>query len=292
MTLRTIGPNLTLSYSMKANFVNVLCSKILYISSIVIVTGLGKMYIIEPKSKMMKYSMSLLKLCIGKTLGAANLLTFQNQHDKEFFRSRNYISKRTQTFVMNGSGVNTAYYKAKPITNYNTVLLIGRLIEAKGIREFCRAVAEIDQDNWRYQIVGWKETGSDAISPQEINHLSDGKVQYLGSSKDVRKLIYDSTFVILPAYREGLARSLLEGMACGRPILMANAPGMSDLHDDKHSLLFLSQNHKSIKSTLIAIKKLSRSKIDLMGKYARKAVVEKYDAQAVAKTFVAEMERY
>lgn len=290
IALRRIRPNVTLSYSFKANFVNVLCSKILFINSAAIVTGLGKVYILEPENTLFKVPLYLLRLLLGRTLGAANLLVFQNPHDESYFLYKNYTNDRNQTFLMNGSGIDTSYYQLRPIKNYKTVLLIARLIEAKGIREFCLAVAELGPlVDWRYQVVGWEETGSDAISPLEINNLSNGKVEYLGSTRDVRSYIYEATFIILPAYREGLARSLLEAMACGRPILMSNAPGMVELHDAKYSFLFCPKNYWSICDTLVSLRKLSEREIDLMGKYARNAVIKKYDARSVAQAFVTEI---
>lgn len=289
--LLAVQPDYVISYSMKANVVSVLSSRILGILNVSMVTGLGKLYILEPKEWYYKPGLKLLRTIIGKVLGKSDLLIFQNGEDKTFFQNQRYLSKDANSFVLHGSGVNTVYFSAEPIKNYKTVLLIGRLIDAKGIREFCRAIANIDKEDWNYQILGWEEQGSDAITPEEVDHLSLGKVEYLGSALDVRSYIYSSTFIILPAYREGLARSLLEAMACGRPILMSDAPGMRDLFNANYSLLFESRSDVAIQNVLLDIRNLSENKIDRMGECAREAVMGKYDSTTVALSFLSELEK-
>lgn len=289
--VKLLRPDYTISYSMKANLVGVLSSKLLGVKNIAMITGLGKLYVLKPKNWPQKVTSKLLLGILGKLLGRSNLLIFQNEEDQLFFQDQRYLSKDSKSFVLNGSGVNTEYFSMQPINNYKTVLLIGRLIQAKGIREFCRAVGNIDKEDWNYQILGWTEQGSDAISPEEVGYLSSGKVEYLGSAIDVRSYIYSSTFIILPAYREGLARSLLEAMACGRPILMSDAPGMRDLFDANYSLLFEPRNEVAIQDVLLEIRKLSENKVDRMGECAREAVMGKYDSATVALSFVSELEK-
>lgn len=78
---------------------------------------------------------------------------------------------------------------------------------------------------WRFLLVGPKDDGLDAISSTELDQWVDGGLEYLGSSSDVRVEIAQSSVYVLPSYREGTPRSVLEAMSMGRAVITSNAPG-------------------------------------------------------------------
>ena len=287
-----IQPDFFISYSMKPNFVGSLVCKLFNKRNISLITGLGKLYIGKPPQSFLRRKIhSIMQGVVGASIGLSNLIVFQNEADIDFFTKRGWIKSSSKSYLMPGSGVDTHRFFFREITEFHRVLLIGRLIEAKGIREFCRAVALFDNAKFQFQILGWEEYGNDAIHPDEIAQLSNGKVSYLGSAEDVVPLIHQSTFLILPAYREGLARSLLEGMACGRPILMSDAPGLSDLHDSKYSIKFEPKNVNDLLRALNEMNELSQPTVTRMGRAAANSIVGKYDQHSVAVGFVDQMER-
>ncbi len=134
-----------------------------------------------------------------------------------------------------GSGVDLARYKPAPLPGTAagpTFLLIGRLISEKGVREFVEA-ARLMKAQWpeaRFQLLGDLTSGPRAIGRDEVEGwIAKDGIEYLGSAPDVRPFIAQADCVVLPSYREGLPRSLLEGAAMARPLVATDAPGCRNL---------------------------------------------------------------
>jgi glycosyltransferase involved in cell wall biosynthesis len=166
-------------------------------------------------------------------LSRTKVVFFQNSDDAVLFHKLGLLGTQNKVCVVNGSGVDIHQYAFSPIPlgrtgPATTFLLIARLLGDKGVREYIEAARRIKAHcpETVFRLVGWIDENPDAIREQELNDwVSEGVVEYLGRLSDVRPAIADCTVYVLPSYREGTPRTVLEAMAMGRPIITTDAPG-------------------------------------------------------------------
>ena len=107
-------------------------------------------------------------------------------------------------------------------------LLIARLLGDKGVREYAQAARRIRElhPSVRCLLVGWIDTNPDAIAQHELDAwVAEGTLEFLGRLADVRPAIAACSVYVLPSYREGTPRTVLEAMAMGRAVITTDAPG-------------------------------------------------------------------
>jgi glycosyltransferase involved in cell wall biosynthesis len=195
--------------------------------------------------------------------------------------------------VVNGSGVDLDKFvfisplKVKPV-----FLLIARLIGDKGIREFVQAAQLIQRSypDCRFLLVGGLDSNPDAISQIELDDwIHNGMVEYLGRLDDVRPAIARASVYVLPSYREGTPRSVLEAMAMGRAIITTDAPGCRETVIDGENGFLVPV--KSVDALVDAMTRFIEDP-DLavrMGKRSREIAEEKYDVHKVNAVMLKEM---
>lgn len=223
-----VKPNLIFHFTIKPNIYGSIASGIFKIPSVAVVTGLGYAFIND--NIISRFARILYK--IG--LSFSNEVWFLNSDDKDFFVTSGIIAWR-RAFILPGEGIDTDFYAySKPNQKSTfTFLFIGRLLVDKGIREYVCAARMMykKQPNCKFLIVG----DCDAKNPTVIKKseldewMSDGYIEYLGTTTDVRKFIANADCVVLPSYREGLPRVLLEAASIGRAIIATDAPGCKDV---------------------------------------------------------------
>lgn len=165
-------------------------------------------------------------------------IIFQNGDDYQTLLKRSIITAKNKAFVVNGSGVDLDHYSySKPDLRQISFLMISRLINAKGIREYYESahLLKAKFPDIVFRLIGPYEENIDAID-QELYHKiqSDGTIEYLGLVNDVRAYIMQSSVVVLPSYYgEGVPRCLLEAMAMGRTLITCNSVGCREtIHPD------------------------------------------------------------
>jgi glycosyltransferase involved in cell wall biosynthesis len=112
--------------------------------------------------------------------------------------------------------------------------MISRLLGDKGLREYGEAARRLKarHPEARFALVGYFDNSPDAISREELAAIEAGGVEYLGRMEDVRGAIAECNVYVLPSYREGTPRSVLEAMAMGRAIVTTDAPGCRQTVDE------------------------------------------------------------
>ncbi len=169
-------------------------------------------------------------------LSRATNVIFQNPDDLSTFQSLGLLPSHATTSVVNGSGVDLARFSPQPLPQGPLVfLMIARLLGDKGVREYVNAARLIAQEHSgvRFMLVGPRDPGPDAIPAAELAQwVSEGIVEYFGEQRDVRPFLAACSVYVLPSYREGTPRSVLEAMATGRPVITTDAPGCRQTVED------------------------------------------------------------
>lgn len=153
---------------------------------------------------------------------------FQNPDDREEFLGRGLLALDAPVTLINGSGVDLDWYAPQPLPQEPRFLLIARLLADKGIREYV-AAARILKERYpqaQFRIAGNTDANPLSISAAELKAWqAEGVIEYLGTLDDVRPAVADTQVYVLPSYREGTPRTVLEAMAMGRSIITTDAPG-------------------------------------------------------------------
>lgn len=161
-------------------------------------------------------------------LARTKAVFFQNPDDLADFKKGNLLKKGARTVLINGSGVDLHHYPLSPLPNAPVFLLMARLIGDKGIREYREAARRVraKYPEARFLLAGGFDENPAAISKEEIRRWQEeGDIEYLGRLEDVRLAIAQSRIYVLPSYREGTPRTVLEAMSMGRPVITTDAPG-------------------------------------------------------------------
>jgi glycosyltransferase involved in cell wall biosynthesis len=191
-------------------------------------SGLGYNFVSGNTSLTSKITRILLRFSLKNRQGLS--VIFQNKDDVQTLLDSKIISAKHQTAVVNGSGVDLSHYTpTEPDINNISFIMVSRLINAKGIREYFEAaqIVFLKHPHVTFKLIGAYDDNVDAIHPDlfsEIKHRS--VIDYLGAVDDVRPYISGSSVVVLPSYyREGIPRCLLEAMAMRRPIITCDSVG-------------------------------------------------------------------
>ena len=227
---RAVRPDLVLTYTIKPNIWGAFAAKRAGVRSVSLVTGLGFAFsTVTPKSGIKQRAIGYVARRLYRLAARFNhKVIFQNPDDRLDFIACGCLHDTSKAALVNGSGVNMEHYARTRPVHSPIFLMISRLLVSKGVREYIEA-ARIVRSRFpeaRCLLVGPHDGGPDAIQPEEVEKWQyEGSVEYLGPAVDVRPLIAQAAVYVLPSYREGTPRSVLEAMAMGRAIVTTDAPG-------------------------------------------------------------------
>ena len=199
------------------------------------ITGLGSMFVGENTSINNKFILSIL---IRITLFLNDKVFFQNKDDFELASGIVSWAKRNlKCSVIPGSGVNCDRFSRQPLPECKDLrfLMVARLIRHKGVIEFLEAATLVKRKfpNVQFELVGGLDDNISALTFEELEQYQiQGIVSFRGPVDDVRPFLAKCNVFVLPSYREGTARSILEAMATGRPIIATDVPGCRNLVKD------------------------------------------------------------
>jgi glycosyltransferase involved in cell wall biosynthesis len=222
--------DLVLSYTPKGNLYAALAALALGIQFIPNVSGLGRAFI--RRSPVTWAAMVLYRL----TFGRARRVFFQNLDDLALFVRCRFVPLE-KAERLPGSGVDLKRFASTPVQcgrppNAPVFLLIARMLWDKGVGEFVDAarILKAEYPHASFRLLGDAGAQNPAAIPKAKleTWFQAGVVSYLGATDDVRPHIADSDCVVLPSYREGVPRVLLEAAAMGRPVITTDAPGCRD----------------------------------------------------------------
>ena len=213
-------------------------------------------------------------------------IIFQNRDDMALFEKLKITSKRSDTYFIPGSGVNLdKFSKINNKTKINKIrfLYLGRLLIDKGIREIIQATELLKPKYGRifeFIIGGTRDPENPMnISDYDFERLKNA-CNYIGFIDNPVSIILESDVVVLPSYREGLSKFLLEGMAAGKPLLASNVPGCADLVKNGYNgYTFMPKDYSSLKNKLEYIL-LNQNEISNLGENSR-LLAEQYSTTRI-----------
>jgi glycosyltransferase involved in cell wall biosynthesis len=169
-------------------------------------------------------------------LGHRNLkVVFQNSADRGGLANLAHLPD-SKVEMIRGSGVDLALYRSTPLPpGVPVVLLAARLVSDKGVHEFVRAARELKQQGVlaRFCLVGAVDPASPTslVDAELAQWVAEGVIESWGYRTDMAMVLSAAHLVVLPSYREGLPKVLLEAAACGRAVVTTDVPGCRDAID-------------------------------------------------------------
>lgn len=253
-----------------------------------LVTGLGYAFTDYRRGFLKLIVMLLYRLALAR----AHKVFFQNEDDERLFREIRLLPHSVPSVVVNGSGVDIRHFSPAPLPAEVTFLLVARLLGDKGTREYAAAAKRIKALNpsVKFRLVGWIDTNPDAIPRSELDGwIAEGTLEFLGKLDDVRPAIAASTVYVLPSYREGTPRTVLEAMAMGRPIITTDAPGCREtVADGENGFLVPVKSVDALADAMLEFIK-DPALAARMGRRSRQIAEEKYDVDKVNAVMLREM---
>lgn len=297
--IRQIQPDVVLSYTIKPVIYGTLAAWLAKVPKrFTLITGLGYAFQNVESGKCSLFQKMVYGL-YGYALKHADKVFFQNPDDLKLFQDMHLLETSKPTVVVNGSGVNVQNFDVMPLPLNDqgivkaSFLLIARLLGDKGVREYAEAacIIKAKYPETEFHLVGWIDDNPSAISQAELDTwVSEKTVNYWGKLNDVRPAIAASSVYVLPSYREGTPRTVLEAMAMGRAVITTDAPGCRETVSN------------GVNGYLVGVKSVDDlvqnmqyfiedpKLITYMGQRSREIALNKYDVHQVNKHMMIEME--
>ena len=222
--MREEKPDIVFNFTIKMNIYAGLCSKINSVPFVNNISGLGTVFIHD------SLFYKIIQRLYSFSNKSAKCVFFQNQDDRKLFHSKAGFQGK-KTVVLPGSGVDLAYFQRSPLPKASefTFLMVSRLIADKGVREFVGAAKRVKSKypHTRFILLGPSGVSNkSAILQDELLHWQgEGVVEFPGGTDDVRPWIRLCNILVLPSYREGMPKTVLEAAAMGRPAIVTDVPG-------------------------------------------------------------------
>ncbi len=282
---KTEKPDVALCFTIKSNIYSSLASKFTSVPVVCNVSGLGTAFLI--KGLVGKLAIALYRL----SFRFSKVIFFQNIEDQELFVSAVKVDAE-KLHLVPGSGINLEEFVPSLATKREEVkfLMIARIIVEKGIREYAQAAAKFKGvKNVSFTLVGkYDEEHARSISRSEWTEWKSSEIlNILAHSDNIKELISSHDVVVLPSYREGTPRTLLEGAALGRPIITTDAPGCKEVVKEGYNgFLCRVQDAKNLYEKMRLILSLSHEERQELGKNSRILVEEKFSEKVVIDAYV------
>ncbi|MFL2105215.1 glycosyltransferase family 4 protein [Desemzia sp. FAM 23991] len=284
-TMKTIKPDVVLTYTIKPNIYGGLAAEILNIPYIANITGLGTA--VEIDGFMQKISIMLYKLAFKKV----NKVFFQNTENMQFFINNEIALEKHK--LLPGSGVNLEQFSVLDYPENETIefVFISRIMKEKGIEQYIDAAKYIRKKYpfTRFHICGFcEENYEKTLKDLEEQHI----LKYHGMLRDVKKILRKIHCTVHPTYYpEGISNVLLESSACGRPLITTNRSGCREVVDEGiNGFLVEQKNSLDLIDKMETFIKLEHKEKRRMGLASRKKVENEFDRTIVVEAYIKEIE--
>jgi len=281
-TYKQVRPDVVLHYTIKPNIYGAVAAHWAGIPAINNVSGLGTVFI--TRDYISAIALRLYKFAFRYPAK----VFFQNQDDRRLFL-RNNLVRAGITEVLPGSGINLqafvpaeAYKRHEPFT----FLMVARVLFDKGVAEFVQA-SKLVQEQFpgvKCQLLGQVDEHSrSGVKRRQLEEwLATGVFEYLGTTDDVAAVVRTADCVVLPSYREGTPRTLLEAAAMAKPLIATNVPGCREVvQQGINGYLCRVRSAEDLAAKMLQMLQRSNEELERMGQASRKLAVTRFDDRIV-----------
>lgn len=249
------------------------------------VTGLGHVFISNSlKARLLRPF--VIKLLKASLRGENGRLIVQNPDDRRLFLDRRMVDK-SRLWLIEGSGVNTQRFQPvpRPLRGRVKVLLAARLLWEKGIAEYVDAarILQNRKDDVEFLLAGDLDPGNpSSVSERQIRRWQeDGLLTILGHVDDMPSLLSEVDLAVLPSYREGVPRGLIEAAAAGLPIVTTDVSGCREIVEHEVNGLLVPPRDASELAKAIEALLDDPKRRKAFGEAGREKVLREFDERIV-----------
>lgn len=284
-------PDAVLSYTIKNNIFGARAAKSANVPFVPNVTGLGTAFL---SGKLLQ---TVTEQLYRRSFAALPVVFFQNEDDRDLFLGRRLVGA-DQARLLPGSGIDLQRFTPAPMPapeDPPVFLMIARLLRDKGVLEFVDAARMVKarHPRARFQLLGavGSENRSAIDRPMVDAWVAEGLVEYLGTTADVRPEIAAASCVVLPSYREGAPRTLIEASAMARPLIATDVPGCRAVVDrDVSGFLCEVRSAESLATAMERFLDLSPEAQQAMGAAGRAKMEREFDQALVVDAYRAALD--
>jgi glycosyltransferase involved in cell wall biosynthesis len=286
---RSMRPHIVFHYTIKPNIYGSVAACLAGVASVAVTTGLG--YVFIQQSRAAEVAKRLYRFAFR----FPREVWFLNRDDERAFVEQNLLVHPERARLLHGEGVDLDQFAPAPLPERAArgefvFVLIGRLLWDKGIGEYVDAARRLRERYplARFQLLG--PLGVDnpsALSRADVDAWQqEGIVEYLGEAHDVRPVIAAADCVVLPSYREGVPRTLMEAAAMCRPVVATDVPGCREVTEHGvNGLLCEVRNVESLAAQLARMLDMSDAERRAMGERGRQKVASEFDERLVIERY-------
>lgn len=282
---KKIKPDLILQYTIKPNIYGSMAAGMLRIPVISNISGLGTVFLND------SFSSKIARMLYKVALKVPKKVFYQNAHDRELFIDKKLV-KPEKTDLLAGSGIDTEKFKPSDVwvdkSTHVKFLFVARLLKDKGLLEYVEAAKLLQNSNCQFFILGAFYPGNPtAIREDEMKAWEkEETITYLGVSDDVKAVMQRHDCIVLPSYREGLSRVLLEAASMAKPIITSNVPGCKEVLDDGvNGYLCKVKDTNDLAKQIKKMTLLTFEERKEMGQRGRKKVIAEFDEKLVIEKY-------
>lgn len=285
---KSLTPDIVFHYTIKANIYGTLAAAAARVPSVAVTTGLG--YVFLHKNRAARIAQTLYRLAFR----FPHEIWFLNPDDQQAFLEHKLLAHPERARLLAGEGVDLERFGVAPsapqagagLSVPFRFLLIGRLMWDKGVGEFIEAARRLKP---HFPLARWQLLGPvgvenpSAITREQVNQwCAEGLIDYLGEADDVRPCIAAADCIVLPSYREGVPRTLMEAAAMGRLAIATRVPGCTEVVEDGvNGILCEARDADSLANAMRTVLSMPPSRREEMEIAARRRAETRFDERAV-----------
>jgi glycosyltransferase involved in cell wall biosynthesis len=292
--MREERPDIVHGFTIKCAVYGALVGRLVNAGRINAVAGMGYVFISDSlRARLLRPSLRLLmRAALG---GERARLILQNPDDVRLFESARIV-RAEQIRLLRGSGVDCSRFLPPSGERASAqaplrVLLAARMLWDKGVGEFVEAARQLKSEGrqLRFLLAGVPDPGNPAAIAEEtlLGWQEQGLVEWLGHVADMPTLLADADIVVLPSYREGLPKSLIEAAACARPLITTDAPGCREVVTHGVNGLLVPVRDAEALARAIARLQDDPDFARLLGEAARDKALSEFDERVVIENTLA-----
>ena len=285
--INKVKPDIILSFTIKPNIYAGLLAKKLKIPIINNISGLGTVFIKQ------NFLTKIVHFLYKKSFSKYNYIFFRNSFDMKKFKKMELLNKSNYEIIP-GSGIDTSNWKNKDSTDINKgrkILFCARLIKDKGIVEYLNAANELKNkySDISFNVVGKLGVDNKTSIDKKLldDYINRKIINYLGEAENMKDILTQHDIVVLPSYREGMSRLLLEAASMQRPIITTDVPGCKEIVKDSfNGFLCQPRDYKDLANKIEKMINISEGERIKFGSNGRNFIIENFEEKIVINKYI------